>query len=42
VLEQEVQAYQGIDVSALKPGLYNAVLSDRDQRTQAQWLSIQP
>lgn len=42
VLEQDIQAMESLDVSPLKPGLYNAVLSGRDQRTQSQWLSVQP
>ena len=42
VLEQDIQAMESLDVSLLKPGLYNAVLSGRDQRTQSQWLSVQP
>jgi hypothetical protein len=42
VLEQAIQDMEFIDVSTVKPGLYTAVISGRDERTQSQWLSVQP
>jgi hypothetical protein len=42
VLEQAIQDMEFIDVSIVKPGLYTAVISGRDERTQSQWLSVQP
>jgi hypothetical protein len=42
VLEQAIQDMEFIDVSRVTPGLYTAVISGRDERTQSQWLSVQP